>query len=178
MFLRQAKKEDLDCIMQILLEGKEALASLKIDQWQGLYPQREVIENDIHRGESYVVIDTQSNILATAMISFRGEEDYHQIYSGNWLTPSFPDNPCYAVAHRIAVSKSARGKGLARYILNEAEQLASCADKLSLRIDTHPGNLPMRSILDASGHTHCGIIHVRHAEGLTRERVAYEKLLN
>ena len=48
--------------MDILAEGRRALAELGIDQWQGGYPHREAIEIDRARGESYVVVDDLSLI--------------------------------------------------------------------------------------------------------------------
>ena len=46
-----------------------------------------------------------------------------------------------------------------------------------MRIDTHPGNAPMRRLLLKRGYAECGTVYIDHAEGATPDRVAYEKLL-
>ena len=86
MELRKAEFSDLDRIMEILADGRSALAALGIDQWQGGYPAREVIEHDIARREGVVVDDENGNPVATAMVACREEFDYREITDGAWLT--------------------------------------------------------------------------------------------
>ena len=69
--------------MSILADGRASLAALGIDQWQGGYPHRAVIEDDTARGDSYVV-EADDRIVATAMIGFSGERDYDRIEEGSW----------------------------------------------------------------------------------------------
>ena len=85
--------------MSILADGRASLAALGIDQWQGGYPHRAVIEDDTARGDSYVV-EADDRIVATAMIGFSGERDYDRIEEGSWLTSCTSERPCYGVVHR------------------------------------------------------------------------------
>ena len=168
MKLRKTEVHEIDRVMEILLDGKAALATLGIDQWQGEgYPARDIVEQDVREGVSYV---------ATCMLSFSGEDDYDEI-EGEWLTEGDSSNPAYAVVHRVAVAADSVGKGAARLMLGNAQTLAHEGGAQSLRVDTHPGNVPMLSLLRSSGFTECGIIRIKHAGGLTPERVAFEKLL-
>ena len=57
MDFRKAGEQDIDLIMGILADGRAALQALGIDQWQGGYPHRAVVEADVTRGESYVAKD-------------------------------------------------------------------------------------------------------------------------
>lgn len=84
--------------MSILADGRASLAALGIDQWQGGYPHRAVIEDDTARGDSYVV-EADDRIVATAMIGFSGERDYDRIEEGSWLTSCTSERPCYGVVH-------------------------------------------------------------------------------
>lgn len=163
--------------MDILADGRVALGALGIDQWQGGYPHREAVEGDVARGDSYVVVDEDGSIVATAMVGFGGERDYDRIERGSWLTGGLSDDPCYAVVHRVAVSASCKGRGAASYLLACAEDLARGHGSASVRIDTHPGNMPMRSLLAKRGFRECGTIFIGHAEGATPDRIAYEKLV-
>ena len=56
MDFRKTKVDEIDRVMEILLDGKAALASLGIDQWQGEgYPARDIVAGDVEDGVSYVV---------------------------------------------------------------------------------------------------------------------------
>ena len=57
------------------------------------------------------------------------------------------------------------------------EGLARERGAASVRVDTHPGNVPMQRLLGRCGYVRCGIILIGHAEGATPERVAFEKLV-
>ena len=177
MKLRKTEVHEIDRVMEILLDGKAALATLGIDQWQGEgYPARDIVEQDVREGVSYVIEEDNGHLAATCMLSFSGEEDYDEI-EGEWLTEGDSSNPAYAVVHRVAVAADSVGKGAARLMLGNAQTLAHEGGAQSLRVDTHPGNVPMLSLLRSSGFTECGIICIKHAGGLTPERVAFEKLL-
>lgn len=177
MKLRKTDVHEIDRVMEILLDGKASLAALGIDQWQGEgYPARDIVEEDVREGVSYVIEDDHGRLAATCMISFSGEEDYDEI-DGEWLTEGDSANPAYAVVHRVAVAADSVGKGAARLMLGNAQAIAHEGGAQSLRVDTHPGNVPMLSLLRSSGFTECGIIRIKHAGGLTPERVAFEKLL-
>ena len=174
---RKTKVDEIDRVMEILLDGKAALASLGIDQWQGEgYPAREIVEGDVDGGVSYVVEDTRGHLAATCMVSFAGEPDYDEI-DGSWLTAGLSSDPGSAVVHRVAVAADSTGKGAARFMLTSAEEIARERGARSVRVDTHPGNVPMLRLIASCGFTECGIIRIKHAEGLTPERVAFEKLV-
>ena len=177
MELRKAEHSDLDRIMEILSDGRDALAALGTDQWQGGYPTREIIENDIARRESLVSVDDEGRLMATAMVACRDELDYREIFDGAWLTESLPDDPCYVVVHRVAVASEKKHNGVGASILDYAAWLARELGCASVRIDTHPGNVPMQKLLEKNGFTRCGTIRISHAEGATPERYAYEKVV-
>ncbi len=176
MHFRKSTPDDIDCIMDILTHGRRAIAALGIDQWQGGYPHRDVVEQDVARNESYVVED-EGSVIATVMIGFSGEACYDFIAGGKWLTPGDSRDPRYAVLHRVAVGAHSQGKGVATFLLKEAECLVREQDFASVRIDTHPGNTPMRRLLEKCGYTSCGTIFIAHAEGASPDRTAYEKLV-
>ena len=162
--------------MSILADGRASLAALGIDQWQGGYPHRAVIEDDTARGDSYVV-EADDRIVATAMIGFSGERDYDRIEEGSWLTSCTSERPCYGVVHRVAVASDGTTRGAATFLLARAEELARANGSASVRIDTHPGIAPMRKLLAKAGYEQCGIIYIAHAEGGTPERIASERLV-
>ena len=180
MYLRRACETDIDAIMEVLEGGKAALKALGIDQWQGGYPHRSNIEEDVARGESYVLVDEEGNaetVLATAMISLQGERIYDAIEGGAWLTSTNSSNPRYGVLHRVAVRANCQGRGIGSEFLRQAEAFLRECGAESARIDTHPGNAVMIRLLEKCGYTRCGIVFITHAEDGIPDRFAYEKLL-
>lgn len=174
---RKTRQEEIDCVMGILLDGKTSLRKLGIDQWQGTgYPRRDIVEDDVRLEQSYVVEDAPGHLAATAMVSFGGEPDYDAI-EGSWLTEGSSENPAYAVVHRVAVASDSLGKGAARFVLTSAEEIARAGGAKSVRVDTHPGNVPMLNLIASCGFTRCGIILIKHADGGVPERIAFEKLV-
>lgn len=172
---RLANRDDLEGIWNVLMDGKEVLGRLGIDQWQGSYPSRDVVLADIDAGHSYVVED-QGSIIATEAITFSGEKVYDRI-EGAWLTDSTSDDPRYSVLHRVASLSTQSGRGLGRLLLESGVAVSRERGSESVRIETHPANEPMLKLIERNGFTRCGIIRIDHAEGGIPERVAFEMLL-
>ena len=175
MKIRKTKCEDLSVLMQIFDEARRTIASLGIDQWQDGYPSRDVIEEDVKKAQSYCVLCESGEggyeIVGTFALIDDGEPMYDKIFDGKWLTGDFSDN--YFAIHRVAISVKNRGSGISTGIIDFCAEQARNAGKISLRIDTHRGNLVMRRMLEKHGFIHCGTIFL--SDGA--ERVAYEKIL-
>ena len=155
-------------MMEILNAAKKFFKENGIDQWQNGNPNADVLLNDIKNGESFVVVDDEDCICATAMISMRGEPTYADIFDGKWL-----NNDKYGVIHRVAVSPSAKKSGLASMLVSYAEQQTRAAGFFSLRVDTHDDNIPMQKMIAKNGFAYCGNIFL--SDGTPRR--AYEKIL-
>ena len=65
MKIKLSTLENIPEIMTIIKDAKELLASLKIDQWQNGYPNAAQVEQDILKGESYVVLSDENQVIAT-----------------------------------------------------------------------------------------------------------------
>ena len=161
--------------MEIYADGRRALAALGIDQWQNGQPSRDVVEADVARGETFVVVDADG-IGGVAMIGAGGEPTYDSI-DGAWLTKSTSSNPSYLVVHRIATAADHAHRGMAKGLFSFAEQRARELGKVSVRIDTHQGNVRMRTLMKRLGYAERGIILLEPGAEGTRERVAFEKLV-
>ena len=171
--IRKTTQQDIPAIMEIVKEAQASLKVLGISQWQNGYPNEEAFEADIKNGISYV-LEEQGKIIATTAISFAGEPTYKEIYDGTWLT----DKESYGLIHRIAVKETCKRGGYAGKLIGYAAELAKGQGIRSLRIDTHEGNLPMRSFLKKQGFAECGIIYLNERKAKEDRRVAYEKKLS
>lgn len=61
MNFRKSTFDDVDKILEIIEKAKIELNKLGLDQWQNGYPNKEVIENDVKLGISYVLEDIEKN---------------------------------------------------------------------------------------------------------------------
>ena len=169
MKLIKARKEDLPLIVEIIKDAQDLLASQNIDQWQNGYPTKSILLDDIQNMESYLLTDAKGFPLATAMFSTKGEPTYSKI-DGDWITTGQTQ---YGVIHRMAVSKSYRRKGIAKFIFNAFETILEKSNIKSMRIDTHEENYSMQKLLKGSEYSYCGIIYLMNGD----KRLAYEKLI-
>jgi len=129
------------------------------EQWKDSYPSNDQILSDIAEGSLYLVME-EGSVLAVFYCAIGPDVAYSLIEDGEWLN----DEP-YAVIHRIAVSDSARGRGISRICFDFA-----CEKSENLRIDTHKDNLPMQAALARYGFVRCGKVYVRDGG----ERVAFQ----
>ena len=178
MQLRQTTVEDIDAAFEIIEQARARIADLGIDQWQLGYPDRAVIERDVACAKSFVVVDDDGAILGTAMLDEEGDPAYDTLIEGAWKTASTSDDPGYLVVHRVAVGSASAGRGVARYLLSEAERIAAECGFQSVRIDTHRANVRMRGLACKRGYTECGVITLPYEHEADPTRIAYEKVLS
>lgn len=164
MIIKRAHINDLEAILQILEDARCGFKEQGIDQWQRGYPNRDVVKQDIEKQQSYLVF-CEGSLCGTFVVTFEHEHNYDIITDGNWRF-SGP----YAVIHRIAILRSARGRGCARFCMEYIDELVRKADYHVIRCDTHDANQSMKKLLTQNGFVHCGTIQVPDGA-----RNAYEK---
>ena len=156
--IRNACMEDLERILQIYEIAKEYMRkSGNPHQWNGTYPDRDTLEQDIRRGQLYVYL--QDEVIHGVFVMQVGEEPtYAFIEEGNWL-----NSASYITIHRLA------GDGTEKGIFEKC--LAFCKAKAgNSRIATHHDNHTMQHLAEKSGFQRCGIIHLANGA----PRIAYQ----
>ena len=151
--VRKATVNDIDQIAEIYNAARVFMRQTgNPTQWSGGYPQRELTAEDIKEGKLYVV-ELEDRLCGVFYFNIGIDPTYLKI-DGAWGS----DAP-YGVIHRIASDGSARG------VFSEA--LNFCREQIAhIRIDTHEGNIPMRTFLTKQGFEECGIIYLSN-EGMT-----------
>ena len=170
MKIKLSTLENIPEIMTIIKDAKELLASLKIDQWQNGYPNAAQVEQDILKGESYVVLSDENQVIATSMFTTNKEPTYQIIEEGSWKVDESKD---YGVVHRMAIKKEYRKQGLATLLFDEFHQQLKSKNIQSLKIDTHEENLGMQALIKKIGYQYCGIIYTNYGA----KRLAFEKVI-
>ena len=129
-----------------------------VNQWNGTYPQRELMLSEIECGHCFVVCNAD-NVVGTFCLIFGEDPTYAVIEDGEWK-----NGAPYATIHRIASDGSVKGVGHSciEFSYNLLE---------NLRADTHADNLTMQHLLEKEGFVRCGIIHLKDGA----PRIAYQK---
>lgn len=164
MNFREAKKEDIESILEVISHAKEYMKRNNSTQWNENYPNKETIINDIENNIGYVLI-VKNLIRGYIVVDFFDDEVYKNI-KGKWKT--FGN---YASIHRCAIHKELRGQGYGSELFKFAEKLALSKNIRSVRVDTAPENETMKHLFNKNGYEYCGIVFI---DG---EKIAYEKLL-
>lgn len=151
--MRIAKIKDLDEIMLIINDGKSSLRKDGIDQWQNGLPDRKGILENILTGESFVY-EENGEILAFAFLKKSYEEDYKNIEN------DFKNHGPFFTIHRLSVKESAKGKGFANKFFEEIIFYGKNSKMESIRIDTHPDNYKMQSLIKKFSFEKIGICSV------------------
>lgn len=159
MEIRKARKEDVEKIMHIYDVAREFMRSIgNASQWINGYPQRELVEHDIEKGELFVC--ETDEIHAVFAFILGEDKTYNYIENGKWSS----DTP-YGAIHRVASDGTQKG------IISEVT--AFCEKTIKhLRIDTHENNKVMRHVLEKNGFRECGIIYIEDGS----PRIAFEKV--
>ena len=162
MTIRPTTYADIDALLAIFAHARAQMAADgNPTQWGDGYPTREQLEEDIHRGVSYVM-EHEGVPCATFVFIIGDDPTYQYIEGGQWLDDTLP----YGTIHRIA--SNGQQRGIFRTVLNWCS--AQCSN---IRIDTHHANTRMIHLIEQAQFTHCGIIYTRDHS----PRIAYQRVL-
>ena len=166
--IRKATPTDIGVILRLIELGKQKMRSEGNDeQWTGGNPKRELLEEDVRHGHSYLIEEddgehqSSGHPIATFAFIPSPEPTYAKIYEGCWLDDERP----YYVIHRAASCPEVHG--IMTYILDYAFSQTD-----NIKIDTHRKNKTMQRALIKKGFTYCGIIYLQDGA----ERLAYQKI--
>lgn len=156
--VQAAKGEELDRLLELYAGARAYMGrSGNPNQWEEGYPSRAILEQDLARGNLYV-IRRDGRICGAFVLALGEDPTYGRIDGGGWLR-SGP----YGTIHRLTGAEGERG------IFGEC--LAFCRRRCpDLRADTHRDNHKMQRLLEQNGFRRCGTIYLRDGS----PRIAYQ----
>ena len=144
--IRKTEVEDIPRLQEIFAAARSYMAANgNPGQWDSSYPGRQLLEDDIAAGDSYVCT-SEGRIIASFVLREGDDPTYAVIEGGQWLS----DRP-YATIHRIA--SSGEEGGIFERVMEFALEKHD-----SIRIDTHADNKIMQRLVLKYGFVHCGTI--------------------
>lgn len=160
MKIRKAELSDLNAILRVYEIAREYMRQNgNPDQWGTDHPKKELLEDDIRKGELFVGENNEGDIHFVFAFILGDDPAYSYIENGNWIS----DEP-YGTIHRIASDGTVSG------VLKTTVDY--CRNTISnIRIDTHEKNKTMQHVAEKIGFVKCGIIYIDNGT----PRIAYQK---
>ncbi len=161
MIIRKAKDSDLNSILRVYEIAREYMRQNgNPNQWGTDKPPREMLVEDIKKGELFVGENADGSIPFVFAFILGDDPTYAYIEDGKWLS----DEP-YGTIHRIASDGSI--KGTVKLAVDYCKNIIS-----NIRIDTHHDNKTMQHVVEKIGFIKCGIIYIEDGT----PRIAYQLL--
>lgn len=159
--IRKSELKDIDSLLEIYRSAVRYMRKNNNNsQWNGDYPGRPHLIEDINNGNGYLGINEEGLIVMTFAFILGDDPTYRIIRAGEWL-----NNKPYGTIHRLASNGTERG--VLKTVCDYCFQLTE-----NIRIDTHKDNYPMQKALQESGFVKCGEITCRDGS----PRIAYQKI--
>jgi GNAT superfamily N-acetyltransferase len=138
MEIMQAKELDFIEILYLLRVCILDMNEKGLKHWNSVYPSPDMIRDDLAKSTIYLIKDKG---ICKGMVTLDSvePEDYKGI---QW--PSSARKPLFL--HRLAVHPNWQGQGIARMLLNFAEEYASKNGFDSLRIDVNSTSIHARNL--------------------------------
>jgi adenylate kinase family enzyme/ribosomal protein S18 acetylase RimI-like enzyme len=157
--IRNATLEDLDAVDHLALTVIESMREGGLFQWDVSYPRASHYAQDIHENVVFVCL-LEGVIVGVMSVHPENDPPYQEI---TWLKDHS------LVLHRLIVDPKHRRLGIAQRLLDHAYRMVGERGYASLKIDTHPHNTAMRSLLKKNHFVELDFLH-----GIFR--IAYEKI--
>lgn len=148
LIFRKALMEDLPEILVLYKAVVENMISSGINQWSDEYPNKEVLTEDIEKGELILALSDKRIVSAFVMNEF-ADEDY---YKADWQYPHLR----WCVVHRLCVSPVCHRQGIATLVMNYVEGTAKLQGYEAIHLDTFSGNPKALSLYHKLGFVDVG----------------------
>ncbi len=160
---KKADSSDLDSVCVLVAAAVGRMSADGIDQWDEVYPSREVLRGDIERGDMYIC-SIDSAYVGMYVLNKDTDEQYA---NGAWSYNS--DD--YMVIHRLVVSPAFQHKGLARQIMKHIEDELRASGVKAVRLDVFTKNPYALRLYDSQGYAKVGAAHWRKGEFYLMEKL-------
>jgi len=143
-------------VFNIFQSAISRMQAQNIQQWDDIYPDRDIIETDIKSGSMYGYF-LNEELYAVQVLDNTQSPEYSQI---NW---KYPDN-FPLVLHRLCVSPEHQNKGIAKEMILFAEKYAEKNKYKTIRFDTFTKNPVSVNLYTKLGYTNSGSVRFRKGE--------------
>lgn len=145
-----------DQITQLIAKVIIGLKQADIHMWDEVYPNAQIIQEDITSGSAYGYIDDDSLIGYMAMNETYSPE-YNQV---DWLCKSDKN----LIIHRLCVMPSFQGKSIGKKLMQFSEDYAKQHHYNSIRLDAFSMNTHSLAFYEKLGYANVGSVQFRKGQ--------------
>lgn len=159
---RMADSEDLEAVFDLVTGAIENMMSRGIVQWDALYPDKEILREDIAQKQLHVgMLDGQ-----IAVIYVLNQECDEEYSTGQWQREQEP----YSVIHRLCVNPAFWNRGIAGMTMRHIEQEVLEEGNTAIRLDVFSQNPYALKLYHSLGYAKVGEVHWRMGEFYLMEK--------
>jgi len=162
--IEKASNKDIPGLISLFKKCTQAMINVGVFQWNEDYPDQLEIAANVNNNEVWITAHN-NQIVGTITLNQFESPEYECI---NWTCDSF------IVVHRLAVDPTYQGNGIARRLMDFAENHCSTNSIKSVRLDTYTGNKRNLKFYHNRGYNKLGEVHFR---GILDPFDCFEKLV-
>ena len=158
-------KADISQLDEIFSLYQKAIIIMENDgihQWDEIYPDKAVLEEDINKNQMYIGIKDQK-IAVCFVLSEECDEEYK---NGKWEYPEAR----FTVIHRLCVNPDFQKQGIATQTMEYLERLCKSEGYDSIRLDCFTENPYSRKLYEKAGYYVVGYADWRKGRFELREK--------
>jgi ribosomal protein S18 acetylase RimI-like enzyme len=150
---RKALVSDLDEVFEMFSAAIAEMERNGIHQWDELYPDRQILEEDIEKNELTVGI-INGEIACAYVVNSECDEEYE---NGKW---KYPD-ASFSVIHRLCVSPEFQNRGLGTKTVIHIETQLRQENVETVRLDAYTLNPYALRLYEKLGYVRVGTVDWR-----------------
>jgi ribosomal protein S18 acetylase RimI-like enzyme len=148
MEIAYAVENDIERVMSLIKDCIRDMESHGIHQWGEYYPTRDIIQDDIENRSLYTTKE-DDEVLGIIAINEEQPPEWEKV---NWST----QEGRILTVHRLAVKPIRQEQGIARRLLDYAEDYAVYNGYKSIRLDAYSGNPRALKLYEKHGYKRVG----------------------
>ncbi len=152
MTTRKAAAADLPDVAALYAASISKMREDGIEQWDEIYPDRELLEEDIASGQM-VLCGLQDTLASAFTLNRACDAEYE---TGRWST-----GVSYMVVHRLCVSPSLQNRGIGAQTMLLLEDMVRAQGMEAVRLDAFSRNPHALRMYEKLGYTRAGQVYWR-----------------
>jgi len=146
--IRKATENDPITLDQLARKVADNLHRIGIDQWSGVYPNQANFQSDLQKGGLFVYVKGDHIVASISIL-----EALDEVYL------SIPWKKSHSAAiHRLMVDPNHMHEGIGTELMRFAIDHIKASGYESIKVDTHPDNFRMKSLLIRFGFVPSGYL--------------------
>jgi len=150
---RKATENDLNSVYQVIVSAIAEMDRNNIPQWDELYPDREILSEDISKNELTLGI-LEKEIASIYVVNTEYNEEYKY---GSWQYP----NATFRVIHRLCVNPKFQNRGIGVLTMKHLEAEIKDSSVETIRLDAFTQNPYALKMYEKLGYKNVGYMDIR-----------------